>query len=310
MKKCPNGHEMPDEALFCEECGYKFPQTKECSQCHAELKITAKFCMECGYSFIAKNNAGNGEGVSVGEKSVVAGDVVSGNQDNRKIFGNYTTTTIHNEDLTKQVVNCHVCNKPLPILGTATCFECKKYTCDAHLDKETGLCQACVQRHEEQYRSHLTALLEKDGFVSVAARQELERLQRELKIKDERKNAIESEVNEWHLSKVIPRNQGEMSMLDRMAYDKAVKAFYEDGNLEEAVEWFGKATDQENAVAKSKLAEVSLRLGECYEKGKGVEKDLEEAVKWYGKAVEQGNAEAKIRLAEAQKRKKSIFGWF
>ena len=41
-----------------------------------------------------------------------------------------------------------------------------------------------------------------------------------------------------------------------------------------------------------------------------MKKYLEEAVKWYGKAVEQGNAEAKIRLAEAQKRKKSIFGWF
>ncbi|MBO4513731.1 MAG: SEL1-like repeat protein, partial [Victivallales bacterium] len=232
MKKCPNGHEMPDEMLFCTMCGYKFPQTKECPQCHAEVNITFNFCGKCGYNFTAKDNAENGKGVSLGEKSVVAGSVVAGNQDNRKFFAPVTI----NEDQTKQLVKCHVCNKPLPIIDAFICSECKQYTCDAHLDKETGLCHSCIQRHEEQYRSHLNALLDKDGAVSYAARRDLERLQKELKISGGRRDAIEREAKERHLSKAIPRNEGEMSPFDRMAYDKAVISFYEEGNVEEAAE--------------------------------------------------------------------------
>lgn len=61
-------------------------------------------------------------------------------------------------------------------------------------------------------------------------------------------------------------------------------------NLTEAVKWFTKAAEQENAKAE-------YNLGNCYYYGYGVQyKDYGEAVKWYTKAAEQGNAEAQNSL--------------
>ena len=51
----------------------------------------------------------------------------------------------------------------------------------------------------------------------------------------------------------------------------------------EAVKWFRKAADQNNA-------EAQWELGVCYYYGNGVEKDEVEAVKWFRKAAEQGLA--------------------
>ena len=98
-------------------------------------------------------------------------------------------------------------------------------------------------------------------------------------------------------------------------------------NLTEAVKWFTKAAEQENAKAQynlgicyyygygvqyrdrreavkwyTKAAEQGLpmaqcNLGVCYENGNGVEKNFEEAVKWYTKAANQEYARAQYNLA-------------
>ena len=98
-------------------------------------------------------------------------------------------------------------------------------------------------------------------------------------------------------------------------------------NLTEAVKWFTKAAEQENAKAEYNLgncyyygygvqykdygeavkwytkaaeqgcAEAQNNLGACYENGDWVEKNLEEAVKWYTKAANQGYAKAQYYLA-------------
>ena len=61
-------------------------------------------------------------------------------------------------------------------------------------------------------------------------------------------------------------------------------------NLTEAVKWFTKAAEQENAKAQ-------YNLGICYYYGYGVQyRDRGEAVKWYTKAAEQGNADAQTSL--------------
>lgn len=100
-------------------------------------------------------------------------------------------------------------------------------------------------------------------------------------------------------------------------------------NLTEAVKWFTKAAEQENAKAEynlgncyyygngvqyrdrgeavkwyTKAAEQGLplaqcNLGACYENGDWVEKNLEEAVKWYTKAANQGYAKAQYYLGKA-----------
>lgn len=48
-KKCSDcGAEMPISAKFCPECGKKVPAKKFCPECGAELSTSAKFCPECG----------------------------------------------------------------------------------------------------------------------------------------------------------------------------------------------------------------------------------------------------------------------
>ena len=54
-------------------------------------------------------------------------------------------------------------------------------------------------------------------------------------------------------------------------------------NHVEAVKWFRKAAEQNDA-------EAQVNLGICYFNGQGVANDDVEAVKWYCKAAEQNNA--------------------
>ena len=66
-------------------------------------------------------------------------------------------------------------------------------------------------------------------------------------------------------------------------------------NLTEAVKWFTKAAEQENAKAE-------YNLGDCYYYANGVQyRDREEAVKWYTKAAEHGNADAQNDLGYCYK---------
>ena len=57
----------------------------------------------------------------------------------------------------------------------------------------------------------------------------------------------------------------------------------------EAVKWYRKAAEQNNAPAQ-------CGLGVCYAEGQGVAKDYPEAVKWYRKAAEQGHAQGQNSL--------------
>ena len=60
-------------------------------------------------------------------------------------------------------------------------------------------------------------------------------------------------------------------------------------DMGEAVKWWRKAAEQNQAPAQS-------CLGSCFEHGDGVEQNYEEAVKWYRKAADQNNAIAQNNL--------------
>ena len=70
--------------------------------------------------------------------------------------------------------------------------------------------------------------------------------------------------------------------------------YYNSQNYNEAVRWYRKATTKGNT-------EATYRLGLCYEKGHGVQKDNKTALLWYNTAAKQGNQEAQKRLNEINK---------
>ena len=50
-KQCPDCNaELKQSAKFCPECGHKFVSAakKQCIYCNAEINAKAKFCPECG----------------------------------------------------------------------------------------------------------------------------------------------------------------------------------------------------------------------------------------------------------------------
>jgi TPR repeat protein len=57
----------------------------------------------------------------------------------------------------------------------------------------------------------------------------------------------------------------------------------------EAMRWFRKAADQGNAAAQN-------NIGFLYDKGWGVAQDYAEAMRWYQKAADQGNATAQENI--------------
>ena len=72
-----------------------------------------------------------------------------------------------------------------------------------------------------------------------------------------------------------------------------------DRNLKKAVEWYTKAAEQGLPMAQ-------CNLGICYENGDGVEKNLEETVKWYTKAANQEYARAQYLLGKAYDNGKGV----
>ena len=122
-----------------------------------------------------------------------------------------------------------------------------------------------------------------------------------------------------------------------------VGAMYQNGrgvtaNRDKAVEWYGKAAEQGNSKAVSRLglmrsnhasfgnelqqaeqgnADSQYNIGNMYTKGNGTNMDLREAVSWYEKAASQGHIKAayKIGLAHyegsgVKKSGKQALKWF
>lgn len=86
--KCPKcGIEVEDGMKFCGECGAKLPQSKTCPKCGAIAAATAKFCGECGYNFVT----GGAAAPIMGDKNVIAGDVITNTTNNTT--NNYNNTT-------------------------------------------------------------------------------------------------------------------------------------------------------------------------------------------------------------------------
>ena len=130
---CPNcgAEETDDSARFCEECGCEF--TKECPECHAKLKLSAKLCKYCGHRFTAQGETG--KGAMLGDNNMVSGDVVNGNVDSRKFYGNNNgNTTTYSTSSTSNVITNNTSNNTAYWRTVRACLlEC------IHIENTQGL---------------------------------------------------------------------------------------------------------------------------------------------------------------------------
>ena len=190
MSKCPNcGAEVEIGMKFCGECGTPIPQVKKCINCGTELPIKMKFCFECGAPQGNPSSFGLGTSVSMGDKNVIAGDVVgqkvAGDNVQSKIMGNAFYNTF--QDDTKRVNSCHVCGKHLTNVDGHTCPGCGNVVCIDHFDLGKKLCLKCIAAEKEKnvakYKEALQNVLA-DGVIDFNERAMLKRLQVQLGISD------------------------------------------------------------------------------------------------------------------------------
>ena len=230
MPKCANcGTELDEGAKFCLECGTPVPQTKKCIKCGFELPLSAKFCPECGtkQDGQANPNAG-GSGLSMGDKNVIAGDVI-GHKEETHIAGN--ATIIKNEDQTKQVKKCHICGSLVPIIEGFDCKECGQFTCASCFDSKNGVCKDCVntiiKRNEEEYKNALKMALA-DGRIEFAERNQLRTLQQKLNISQDKAAILEQQLK--------GDNSENYTTVEKLNIDNAYNLFYKEEKSTEAFE--------------------------------------------------------------------------
>lgn len=236
MIKCSNPNcaaEIEPGSRFCAHCGTPVPQDKECPKCGAIVPLAANFCGGCGHNFNPPKRGSDSDAVlSIGDKNVIAGDVV-GSQENFTITGG-TATFIKNEDETKKVIVCSVCGKNIQILDATNCPGCRSKVCPQCFDREHKLCVACIEEREKEkelsYSQQLRQALS-DGMISQSERLQLNVLANQLGLSFEKTQALENALrNEGQ--KEMP-SQG-LSAFAQVALKNALETLYDEGRLQAA----------------------------------------------------------------------------
>lgn len=172
MKICPKCGKQYSIGNFCEDCedengaGVKLVEGKVCENCGHVVPQGFKRCTNCGVALTAKST----EGVGLGDKNVIAGDINSTIHHNENIVDNtvlhnesYTnnynssnqvyntnnnitntsTTNIINQDETKKMVRCHICGKHIVITNAITCRKCGNVICTSCFNDVDKSCIEC-----------------------------------------------------------------------------------------------------------------------------------------------------------------------
>lgn len=96
------------------------------------------------------------------------------------------------------------------------------------------------------------------------------------------------------------QSSGSLKALEAAAAKGNLAAMYALGSAAEASGDVEKALMHFRAAAEAGYAGAEFKLGECYEKGRGVAVDLAMAKDWYGRAAKQGLPQAVERLRELE----------
>ena len=236
MKICPKCLRQYESGNFCENCenedGSPVKLEEEqvsCPKCGLKYKKGTKFCSECGTRLdgTGTSNAAGAAGLSMGDKNVVAGDVI-GHKEETHIAGN--ATIIKNEDQTKQVKKCHICGSIVPIVDGFDCPECHQFTCASCFDSDAGCCNDCVEQlkkhNEEEFKSALK-MAYADGRIEYSERQQLITLQHKLKISDEKAKKLEQQFR--------GDTAEALTTTEKLNIEQATKLYYKEENYTEAL---------------------------------------------------------------------------
>ena len=196
---CNREQEYNEDNKYCTMCGNLLPTpTKKCISCNKELPLEANFCSSCGtkQDGILGTDQTSTPGFHMGNDNNIAGDFnVVGKKEEFNIDGN--ATIIKNADETKQVKACHICGENKTILEGHNCKNCGKFTCKNCFNQEYLVCNKCakekIQVNEDKFKKRLEFFL-KDGIIDNRGREELNDLQKELKISNTRALSLENIV--------------------------------------------------------------------------------------------------------------------
>ena len=219
----------------------------QCPKCGAPRENGARFCEQCQFDFegVPKKD----QGVQMGDKNVIAGDVIS-HKESYTIAGN--ATIIKNEDESKKMVQCAICGKNMPVAQSFECQGCHQIVCDVCFDKMAGMCKKCagetVGASEDAYRAAITEALS-DGKIDVTDRKKLMALQKQLGIAAARAIQIEKEMK--------PAASGgetkNTAAFDKVNTDKAYNLLYVRGDYKKASELmasiYERHPEDENALS-------------------------------------------------------------
>ena len=237
MKTCPKCKKQYESGNFCENCEnedgtpVRLEEEKvSCPQCGREYAAGTKFCSECGVRLgTAGAGASSGSGISMGDKNVIAGDVI-GHKESYNVSGN--ATIIKNEDETKKTAKCHICGSIVQKIHGYDCPDCGQFTCGDCFDKAHGVCNGCVEKkvrlNEENYKAKVIEFLSDDNRIDAEEFKQLHEFQERYGISDYRAMEIQDEV------KANSRGRVEFTTFEKLNYEKAEVLFYEDGNVSEA----------------------------------------------------------------------------
>ena len=142
----------------------------KCPNCGMNIDDGARFCGECGKPVPPPQAA---SGISMGDKNVVAGDVI-GKKEDYIVAGNMINRVSLNE--TDKVLTCHVCGKHITNVDGYSCPSCGNFVCKEHFDKDRKLCTSCIDARKqasiERYKEILAEVVV-DGKIDAEGNRRL-----------------------------------------------------------------------------------------------------------------------------------------